>query len=56
MRVKSKMVFQMEREHFFSQMGKSKKWNLRMDNFDKLWNNKRNLDNIMKYIDPQPKK
>ena len=29
------MVFQMERELFFPPMGKSKKWNLRMDNFDK---------------------
>ena len=29
------MVFQMERELFFSPMEKSKKWNLRMDNFDK---------------------
>ena len=50
------MVFQMERELFFSPMGKSKKWNLGMDNFDKLWNTKRNLDNIMKYIVPQAKK
>jgi hypothetical protein len=33
MRVKSKMVFQMEREHLFSPMGKSLKWNLRKDKF-----------------------
>ncbi|SVE00665.1 uncharacterized protein METZ01_LOCUS453519, partial [marine metagenome] len=28
-----KMVFQMERGLFFSPMGKSRKWNLRMGNF-----------------------
>jgi hypothetical protein len=36
MRGKSKMGFQMEKELFFSPMEKSKKWNLRMDNFEKV--------------------
>jgi len=30
------MVFQIEREHSFSPMGKSLKWNLRKDIFDKF--------------------
>ena len=50
------MVFQMERELFFSPDGEKLEVKFKDGQFWQVWNTKRNLDNIMKYIASQTKK